>query len=348
MSRFVPGRYALLVVAALLQGCSPAVFKKQTAEFAGAAGTVEQTWIALHDEYDALKQAERDRDRIRQEWVFDVSPACGQFAGMLAPALGADLSAEDRKAAIERREAVVKACALVRLQADQPAPGVIVEPVDRRLLPYAKAITAYADGLALLTAAADEASFRGAAAELGASLGKAGSSLAQLGDADIDVSGPISALASVYAEITLATFEHRKYTALRDVVRDSEGAIDRLTTRLAGLETRLRQRLLQAQFKALRAAAADLESLPNGAPRAERLKRQQAVMDRLAEYQAYAKTLTQGGASYRAVGAAHAALLEAVNNPDSFELAKAAAERIKAVGDAAKDAADALKLDLPF
>ena len=331
-----------IVAAVLIAGCGPRVFEKETAGFRDAATGVEIAWIGLHDKVDALNQAERDR--IRDDWEFSVSERCAEFASILARPPNGDLEEAAGKAALKTRRELIEDCTLFRRQANKPAPEVFVVPVDRRLLPYAKAISDYAAALAALTAAEDEAAFRTAVAEAGASLGMAGDALNQLGDTDIDITGPISALASVYAEIHLAGIERRKYNTLRDVVVRTDGAIQRMTEKLERVEVPLRRRLLQFQYHAIDKAERDLRELTPHSPRADRVKRQQAVIDRLLEYRAYAKTLVLGGVSYGAVGEAHTQLLKAVRSPDDFQLARLAVERLKRIGEAAKEAAAALGL----
>ena len=125
----------------------------------------------MHDKVDALNQAERDR--IRDDWEFSVSERCAEFASVLARPPNGDLEEAAGKAALKTRRELIEDCTLFRRQANKPAPEVFVVPVDRRLLPYAKAISDYAAALAALTAAEDEAAFRTAAAEAGASLGMA-------------------------------------------------------------------------------------------------------------------------------------------------------------------------------
>ena len=333
-----------IVAGALIAGCSPRVFEKEAAGFRDAATGVETAWIGLHDKVDALNQAERDRIRIRDDWNFSVSEQCAKFVSDLAHPPKGDLQEAARKAALKTRRELVDDCTLFRRQADKPAPEVFVDPVDRRLLPYAKAISGYAAALAALTAVQDEAAFRTAAAEAGASLGMAGDALKQFGDTDIDITEPISALASVYAEIHLTGIERRKYNTLRDVVVRTDGAIQRMTEKLAKAEVPLRQRLLQTQYQAIDKAERNLRALTPCAPRADRVKRQQAVIDRLLEYRAYARTLVLGGASYGAVGEAHTQLLNAVRSPDDFQLAQLAVERLKSIGEAAKEAVAALGL----
>ena len=332
-----------IVAAVLIAGCSPRVFEKETAGFRDAATGVETAWIGLHDRVDALRQAERDRSR--DDWEFSVSESCAKFASVLAHPPKGDLEEAARKADLKTRRKLIEDCTLFRRQADKPAPGVFVDPVDRRLLPYAKAISDYAAALAALAAAEDEAAFRTAVAEAGVSIGMAGDALKQLGDTDIDITGPISALAAVYAEIHLAGIERRKYNTLRDVVERTDGAIQRMTEKLAAAEVLLRQRLLQAQYKAIDKAEQDLRALKPCSPRADRVKHQQAVIDRLLEYRAYARTLVLGGAGYGAVGEAHTQLLNAVRSPDDFQLARLAVERLKSIGEAAKEAAAALGLN---
>ena len=333
-----------IMVAVLIAGCSPRVFEKETAGFRDAAKGVETTWIALHDKVDALKQADRDHERVRDEWGFSVSEQCAKFALDLAGPPKAGPGKAARKAALKTRRELIQNCTLFRRQADKPAPGVFVDGQDRQLLPYAKAISDYAAALAALTAAEDEAAFRTAAAEAGASLGKVGDALKQLGDTDIDITGPISALAAVYAEIRLAGIERRKYNTLRDVVERTDDAIQRMTEKLARAEKPLRRRLLQAQYQAIDKAEQDLRTLKPSSPRPERVKRQQVVIDRLLEYRAYARTLVRGGLSYSAVGEAHTKLLDAVRSPDDFQLARLAVERLESIGEAAKETAAALGL----
>ena len=334
----------VIVAAVLIAGCSTRVFEKETAGFRDAATGVETAWIGLHDKIDALRQAEHDRDRIREDWKFGVSEQCAKFASALAHPPKGDLEQAARKAALKARRELIEECTLFGRQADKSAPEIFVDPVDRRLLPYTKAISDYAAALAALTAAEDEAAFRTAAAEAGASLGMTGDTLKQLGDTDIDITGPISALASVYAEIHLAGIERRKYNTLRNVVVRTDDAIQRMTERLAKAEVPLRQRLLEAQYQAIDNAERDLRALTPRSPRADRVKRQQAVIDRLLEYRAYARTLVAGGASYGAVGEAHTQLLNAVRSPDDFQLALLAVERLKGIGEAAKEAVAALGL----
>ena len=120
-----------IMVAILIAGCSPRVFVKETAGFRDAATGVETAWIGLHDKVDALRQAERDR--IRDDWEFSVSKQCAKFASDLARPPKADLDEAASKAALNTRRKLIEDCTLFRRQADQPALGVFVDPVDRRL-----------------------------------------------------------------------------------------------------------------------------------------------------------------------------------------------------------------------
>ena len=354
-----------IVGAVLIAGCSSRVFEKETAGFQDAAAGVETAWIGLYDKLDALKQAELDRDRIRENWKFSVSGQCAKFSRILADPPKADLGEAARKAALKTRRELVEGCTLFRRQTDKSAPDeVFVKPEDRSLLPYAKAISDYAAALAALAAAEDEAAFRTAATEAGASLGTASDALKEFGDADYDLAGPISALASIHAEIRLAGIERRRYNTLRDVVEQTDDAIQHMTEKLASVEVPLRRKLLDAQYDAIRKTEQDLRSslraeekptraeAPlrrklldaqyNAIRKAERVKRQQAVIERLLEYRAYARTLVSGGVSYAAVGEAHTQLLNAVRSPDDFHLARMAVERLTSIGEAAKETVSAL------
>ena len=375
-----------LVGAVLIAGCSSRVFEKETAGFRDAATGVETAWIGLYDKLDALEQAEQDR--IREDWkFFSRTKQCAKLVRVLAVPPKVDLDEAPRKAALKSRRELVEDCTLFGRQTDKSKPKeVFVKPEDRQLLPYAKAISDYAAALAALAAAEDEAAFRTAAAESGASLGTASDALKEFGGSDFDLAGPISALASIHAEIRLAGIERRKYNTLRYVVEETDRAIQHMTKKLAEAEVPLRRKLLQAQYDAIRNAEKDLsdslraeeelrnllraaEDLRNsqGAEEklakaeallwrkllqaqydairnAERVKRQQAVIDRLLEYRAYARTLVPGGVSYAAVGEAHTQLLNAVRSPDDFHLARLAVERLTSIGEAAKEAAAALGL----
>ena len=324
-----------IMAVVMIASCSPRVFEKETARFRDAAIGVELAWTGLHDRVDALNEAERERERIRDNWGFSISEQCASFASDLA---------SPPEGGLEGRQELIMNCTLFQRQTDKPAPGVFVDPVDRQLLPYAKAISDYAAALAALTAAEDETAFRTAAVEVGASLGTAGDALKQLRDTDIDITKPISSLASVYAKIRLTGIERRKYNTLRDVVVRTDGAIQRMTERMAKVEVHLRQRLLLAQYRAIVSAERDLRALTPHSPRAERVKRQQAVINQLLEYRAYARTLLRGGVSYGDVGEVHAQLLSAVRSPDDFQLARLAVERLKSIGEAAEETATALGL----
>ena len=144
----------------------------------------------------------------------------------------------------------------------------------------------------------------------------------------------------------MASLERAKYNTLVEVVRRSDPAVQRLSARLAEVEPELRADLLETQSDAVRLAVRDLRNLKASASRAERSSYQQAAIDRMAEYKAYAGSLVSGGVSYSAVGAAHSALLQTIEDPDKFKLAKAAADRLKDLGEAVKDAADAFGVDI--
>ena len=335
----------VIVVVVLIAGCSPRVFEKETAAFRDASIGVETAWIGLHDKVDSLKQVDRDHLRIREHWMFSVDESCAKFASVLAQPPREDLEEAARKAALEGRRELIDNCTLFQRGTGKSAPDIFVDPVDRQFLPYAKAISDYAAALAALTAAEDEAALRSAGAEVSASLSSAGDALKDLGNTDdIDINGPISALASVYVEIRLAGIERHKYNTLRDVVEGTDDAIQHMTEKLAGAEADLRKRLLNAQLNAIRKAEQDLRALTSCSPSAEWAQRQQAVIDRMLEYRAYAKTLVAGGVSYRDLGDAHTKLLNAVLSPDDFELAWLAVERLNSIGEAAKETATALGL----
>ncbi|MGD1926289.1 MAG: hypothetical protein ACFB03_19200 [Paracoccaceae bacterium] len=333
---------------AALAGCSAQVFEKETASFASSASGVEKVWTELYDRIDASAQAERDRLRVRERWALSIDPSCGQFAFLLAQPVPADADEDARKAFVKQRNDLLEGCQLYERQSAVPlsdARRVQVNASDRRLLIYTKAITDYSASLASLTAAQDEDALRAAATDMAGSLSEAGASLQELGDLEFDVAGPVTALSAVYAEARLASLDRLKYNPLVDVVRATDPAIQRMTTSLAEVEAPLRAGLLQAQFDAIRTADRDLFTLPKSASRTERAKRQQAMIDRMAEYKAFAGTLVDGGASYTQVGAAHAALLATIEDPDKFELAKQAADRLKELGEAVKDAANAFGAD---
>lgn len=329
-----PTHQIIVVVAAvLIAGCSPRVFERETAGFRDAAIGVENIWVGLHDKLDSLKEAEREYERVRDDWEFSVSEHCANFASVLANPPRTALDDAD----IESRRELVESCMLFRRGTDQ---SVLVEPVDRRLLPFAEAISEYASALAMLTAAEDEAAFRMAAAEASASVDV----LEQLSDIDIGISGAISTLASLYGEIRLAGIERRKYNTLREVVENTDNAIQNMTQELAKVEALQRELLLQAQYSVIQKAEEDLRSLTPCSPPAERRKRQQTVIDRLLDYRSYARTLVLGGVSYSAVGEAHARLLDAVQSPNDSQLAWLAVERLKSIGETAREAVAALGL----
>ena len=169
-----------------------------------------------------------------------------------------------------------------------------------------------------------------------------GEKLADAGEATFEVKGPVTALTAVAGELALAGLEAKKFRTLRRIVRATDGSIQDVATKFAALEPLFRQQLLFSQNTAVQKAVNELFAAKRSVSRAERAALQQAVIDRLAEYKAYAATLTSGGISYANVAAAHAALLEAVENPDRFDSAKLAFERLKELGEAAKDAKDAL------
>lgn len=329
-----------IIVVSLIAGCSLRVFEKETAGFKDAATGVEIAWIGLYEKVDALRQAERDHVRIHQNWKLMASKECARLYELaFPPKAGLDEAAH--KKALKNRHELIEVCTLDRHLADESEHGVFVDPVDRGLLPYAKVISDYAAALAALTAAEDEAAFHVAVAEARASFGKVSDALNQLGNADTHISGPISALATVFAEIYLAGIERRKYNTLRDVVEGADGPIQLMTDRLAMAEVLLRKRLLQAQYDAINRAENELVSCLS---RAECAERQQMVIDRLLEYRAYARTLVPGGVSYHAVGEAHAQLLKAVRSPDDFQAAVLVAERLKSIGEAVKETVVALGL----
>ncbi|MEM9062346.1 MAG: hypothetical protein AAGD13_17950 [Pseudomonadota bacterium] len=340
---------AAAVTMIALAGCGAQVFEKETASFASSASGVEQVWVQLYDRIDASAQAERDRVRIREGWDFNLSPRCGRLSRDLTEPLPDATDKDARKAEIERRNQLLESCALTERRAGlAPADArpVSVKKFDRSLLTYASSITAYGSALANLTEAEDQDALRTAASDMADSLTKAGEKLRDRAELDIDVAGPISALASLYAEARIASFERAKYRTLVDVVEGSNGAIQRMTQRLAEVEPELRADLLDAQSDAVRQAVRDLRNLPRNASRAERERRQSAAIARMAEYKAYASTLVGGGASYADVGRAHQALADAIADPDNFELAKNAAENLKGLGEAVKDAANAFGANL--
>lgn len=339
---------ALLCAALTLSACGARVFEAETKSFADATTGVEQVWSALYDKLDSAEQGARDRIRLREGWSFRATRSCRNDLTELAEPLDTGLSKDARKAEIARRNALVEACYLTeRKVGAEPSElrRITVARQNRKLLEIGAYLSAYGKGLAQLTASQDEGGLRTAATEMAASLNKASTKLAARADVDIDVTGPVSALASVYAELRLASLERAKYRTLVNVVRKSDPAVQRLTASLTEVEPELRADLLDTQSDAVRLAIRDLRNLKASAPRAERARRQQAAIDRIAEYKAYARSLAAGGVSYASVGAAHAALLQAIENPDKFELAKSAADRLKDLGEAVKEAAEAFGAD---
>lgn len=340
---------ALFCAVLSLSACGARVFEAETKSFADATTGVEEVWSALYDRLDAVDQSALDRQRVREGWAFRTTRTCRNDLTDLAEPLDSGLSEADRKVEIARRKALVDACYLTeRVVGADPSELRRVESArqNRKLLEIGGFLSAYAKALAELTAAQDEAALRTAATDMAASLNKASTKLARRADLDIDVSGPISALASVYAEARLASLERAKYQTLVEVVRRSDGAVQRLSKRLAEVEPGLRADLLDAQSNAVRLAVRDLRQLKASAPQVERARRQQAAIDRMAEYKAYAGSLVAGGVSYASVGAAHAALLQAIEKPNNFKLAKSAADRLKDLGEAVKEAAEAFGADI--
>lgn len=340
---------ALICALMAISACGARVFQAETKSFADATAKVETVWTALYDKLDAAAQAERARLRVWENWAFRVTRACRNDLVDLAEPVAAGLSAEDRTAEIARRKAVVASCYLTeRRVGTDPSElrRIAVAGQDRELLELAGFLTGYASGLADLTAAADEAALRTAASDMAASITKAGEKVASRTSLDLEIAGPVSALANVYSELRLAGFERTKYNTLVKVVRRTDPAVQRLTARLAEIEPDLRADLLETQSDAVRLAVRDLRNLKASASRAERASYQQAAIDRMAEYKAYAGSLVSGGVSYAAVGAAHTALLQAIEEPDKFKLAKSAADRLKDLGEAVKDAAEAFGLDI--
>lgn len=334
-------RQAIVLLALLaLTACSTRAFEAETKAFQeGVSGTGEAL-IAIWDRTDALAQAERDRQRVRENWSFDLTDCRSVFL-TLATALPADESA--RKTAVKTRKDALAACELIQTRRDGKRVSVSADPVaNRKLMPAIEALNVYADGLAALTAAPDEAAFRASVSDMANALTKVGEKLKDARNSDFEVSGPVSALTSVLGEVALAGLEARKFRTMRRIVRDTDASVQNVTGKMAALEAQFRQQLLLAQNQAVQRAVDDLFTSRRSASRADRIALQQAAIDRLAEYKAFAASLTRGGVSYANVGAAHAALLDAVNNPDRVESAKLAFKRLKSLGDAAKDAKKAL------
>lgn len=343
---------AVAATALLLSACSAQVFEKETEAFASAASGVEEVWTTVYDRIDAAEQEERDRIRVRENWAFEVSRGCRQLArdpDALADPIATELDADALKAEIARRNALIDACFLTERRpgvTPDTARTVVATQADRGALALGRVITEYAEALAELTTAQDPGELRSAAASMGATLGKASGKIGPDVGLEVDLSGPLGLLASIYGELRLASIEQAKYRTLRRVVRQMDAPVQRITARLAEIEPVLRADLLDTQSDALRQAVRDLRGLKPSASRTERALRQQAAIDRLAEYKAYARTLARGGISYRSVGTAHAALADAIEDPDRFELAKKAVELIKDMGESLKDASEALAKDL--